>query len=254
MQRIERPEPVEPKGYWLDTEFIAENILATLRELLPRRMAKDDAEKFLKLCSQAAQQVKETAPATPTGKIVSQLTRVAARARALRVSMKQMSMDTRSVFNTHFDALAYLTKPPHRIAELSRALVRHDDPGRKFYSFRGDAFFQGTWDLVSDLEAGANYAASQCRPSRQSKTSQNNARHLVRLIAASYRGLTGRLPPRNAGTWFPGFMEEISSSLGFSCGPRLTRAVLLEMEGSPRAMPIDMDSPTRAASASLSQR
>lgn len=230
MKRIKKPAPLKYQAWFENTEFIPADLQSSLRKRLPRRMSPETASAFMARCSAAAQLMLETSKKTSTGKVAADLEKAADRARALLTALKALSADTRSTLGVHLDALAYLTNPPERLSALSLALLRPESPSGEYRFVRTDGFFLGVCDVLSDLEMGARYAQSKCKPSRQSKVSENNARHLVREVANAYRYLHGKLPPRNAGTWFPPFVTELGRFYGYKCGLKLTRNVILEME------------------------
>jgi hypothetical protein len=233
MKRIKKPDPLAPKGWWENPDYIPPALKSELRILLPRRMSADAATNFLNQCSAAVQTALEIAPKTSTGKTVSELNRVADRAHALLKALSAMSWDTRSVLGTHTDALTFLTNPPERLSPLCFSLLRPDlSPGWHLYA-RKDGFFLGVWDLIADLEIGARYSASQCTPSRQSKLSVNTARTLVRQVSSAYQRVTGKLPPSNKETWFPPFVEKLGRHYNLPCGLKVTRRVIREMKALP---------------------
>ena len=197
-----------------------------LRSLLPKKLSASDVENFLNACAEEAQEVIITAKKNATGDIVKELRRLAKQAKDLRRSLAMLSEEGSSVFSSHFAYLSYGTSPPIRISEISREIdraPRNLDGG----------MLSGAWDILTDLEAGANYAADMCTPQKRPTVGEINAKALVRGLVRKHFYCFGVLPPRNKGTWFPEFAQKLGDIYGLKCGLKVVRGEVLFMKALP---------------------
>jgi len=218
--RLPKPEFSFEGHIWADERFLPELLVTQLRELLPKppAMSADGANRFLACCAIEVQwRCAERVFTTPARQIQEELNSVATKARALLHALSAMDAGTVSTFGAHWDFLAFGSSPP---VELS-------DDAMKYRSAEG-RFLGAAWDLVSDLEASAQYAIKQCKPSRQAQSSVLRARDLVKALACEYRGITGTLPPYSKTTWFPDFMETLCAweKLDLKCGRALVESAI----------------------------
>ena len=205
---------------FLDARYLPETEINNLRSILLRsRIDREVVSIFLDSCSQSAQEVNEYRERIGTGakETRRQLEQLTSRAGSLLQCLASIKLPAISTFNAHFDYLAFGTSPPVEVAPESKVL--RDQSG---------GFLRHTWNFVSDLEIASEYAANQCKPSRDAKTTQMLAKMLIYFVAGHYKAITGKPAPYSKDTWFPEFMQALgqSSKLKLVCGRALVESVI----------------------------
>jgi len=222
MKKLKKPEFSYIKAKVLDPNYFPDDLRKELRALLPNRISDADAARFLVSCAEEVQMVEMSARENAIGKMVEELTRIEKQANALRRSLMAMSAQTGSAFTAHFKFLCVAPALADPISPLSQHLVASEG-----------GVLSGAWDILTDLEAGASYAASMCKPRKRPTVEEVNATALVHGLAQRYFNCFGELPPRNKETWFPRFVEHIGKHYGLKCGLKITRGELRRMGGLP---------------------
>ena len=206
---------------WVDDDYLPAKLQKELRELLPKKLQKNDLGKaFLIECAHAAQAVNQHKIVASGADQLKQLNNVALEARALLARLNELQANAVELFNATFDDSEMFGDPVATLSSLSRAVVRADDDGR----FLGTA-----WDIVSDLAAVAECTVAQCRASgAATKPGELNARHLVWLILGSHKQIFGKLPSLGKTAWFPPFVQHFGKwdGLKLSCGVTLVEGVV----------------------------
>jgi hypothetical protein len=226
-----RLEPLEPLGFWLDTDCIPR---ARLRRTLPRGLGDEVAERFLDRCAAEAQALGLAAAffALPEATIRRELMQIAERARRLRDAIGAASDTARRRASLYADELA-LCRQSSLSARALEAVNNRDE------------LLCVAHELAGDIEAIARYTAGKLTPSRQRKPAERKARLLVGNVACVWREITGKLPPRHRTTWFAEFCAALGEHLGLRIGARLVRSVLLDL-AAPKPRPDDAGAPARA--------
>lgn len=223
MSRHAKPEFRQGGTFLTDADFLPEPLARDLRFILLRARLSDDlVQTFLSRCGQEAQFFCEARATMPAAKIVEKLDRVAGEARRLLAALNSLGPEASSTFLAHWDYLAFGSAPPVRLTPESAA--KRGEEGR---------FLGAAWDIVSDLEVSATYAASMCNPTRGAKIGEAGIRVLVRKVADIFEAVAGRRPPYSKGTWFPEFMQTLAGweGIGVPCGGALVEAALRTKEG-----------------------
>ncbi len=215
-------------GYWVNPDYLAAEIKASLWARLPRRMHHDRKCLFLSLTGEAMQEVPELKARDAARAIRDKIAEVESKAHALLVAMNKLSGDAAQCLSVHGEALAWLTDPPARLSPLTQSLARSRDANDFFES----ALLSHLWDTVQDIETAARYAAMQVKPDKAARPSQMLGRSIARSVAEKFRYVTGKLPPGSKESWFPDFIRELGASVGVSIGPAMVASVLREMSDS----------------------
>ena len=218
MRRLKKPTFWEPSGYWVDDEYIPSELRSELREIIPSDTPREQADAFMVRCSQQTQGTFALVRVTPPATQIAELRLVEQRAHALLLALHGMSEEAASGFGLAVDNLVFLTNPPFRISAATRMAT---GPATR----REGRLLGSIWDLTTDLEAAAEYAATRVEASKQNKPTQQNARRLVFAIAAAHAGVFGGWPPIGDG-WFHDFIERLGSHYKLACGGKLVNGVL----------------------------
>lgn len=211
-----KPDFESVRAMPVDRSFLSTACQAQLRRIASAsQMQKQEVQSFVEDCSAIAAFVMETGPEQAVAQTRDQLLALAQEARRVQGALAKMRRDSVSAFNAHHAALAVLELEP---------LLKFPESARG----REDArFLSIVWDYMTDLERAAEYAASQCRPSRSSKPEIARAKGLVYQVARSAFARTKQRPPHSKGSWFVRFMEELGLVVGVSCGQAVVESVLL---------------------------
>lgn len=218
MRQRAKPNFTSVKSLWVNPNFLPGTLLAELRRLAkPAGMNASDLQAFLVRCSEISHESSEFRALQPVGKIRDELLAIASESKRALSALRRLKPDALSAFNSHFDYLVFGTNPPIRLGIGSKSCGREDG-----------SFLSTAWDILCDLEAGASYAADQCKPKRTAKPSLSSARSLIHQVAICAKRVTGKRPPYSKGTWFPLLVDRLGQHLDLPCGRALVESVIKE--------------------------
>lgn len=211
-------------GTWINPDHLPDQVKATLWDLLPKRMTREQRAHFLSRVGESVQGATGFRQDAPMAAQVAELTLIEKRARALLIALQKLSDDARRTMKAHATFLALGTDPPERLSPLSVGIVLNLDA-----SLTGH-----WWDTVQDIETAAAYAASQVKPAKSERPKVTNARRLATMAAQDWYAVWGKLPPSGKRSWFAPFLAELGNFAGTSIGASLAESVVQEMRESGR--------------------
>lgn len=245
-KKRKNPNLGPPLGFGADPNFLPDDVRKWLAMHAARSSLSDaQQEKLITYANQIAQM-----PDTSHEPIAIQngeLKKIAANARRLRNSLNALSRSTIATLELHTREAPALEAPCPIPIEIIEKLAEPQSLG----------ILDESWEWISALEAAAEHALSQQRPSKQAKPKEESARSLVANLASYHVQLTGSivrgdktaerwspewcdirtpgvLPPKDAASWFAKFAVCLGQHMGLEIGPRIVRSGI-EMVGKPGA-------------------
>ncbi|WP_370679403.1 hypothetical protein [Comamonas sp. GB3 AK4-5] len=211
MRHIEKPDFSTGEGGWINPEFLP----CTLREELLLHLAKspltaEQRQALIEFANDIGQMVMD-GELLPVQVQRAQIERIARDAHRLLSSLNALSVPAHQALQAHTDYLAYGTTPPVALNDAVKAAIKQ--PNGSLLSF--------AWDWVDALEKSSNYAVQQFTPDTTSKPLLMRARGYVSMLAERVHAMTGVYPPKDAASWFAGFVGRLGEHLDLPVGPRV---------------------------------
>ncbi len=218
VRRLVRPEFEDwAVGSCVDPDFLGEDLKRRLWEHFPPRWTWSQKVDVLYEVGERVQTAIAFFDATASAKRVEQLERIKEKARELLQAFAALDQEVGLRLDSHIAYLVLGTDPPERLSSFTAA-ARYESQtlGR-------------WWDVVQDVEIASAYAASKETPSKKDRPAIANAKRLIYFAASAVHSVTGKLPPRGKGTWFPIFVRELGAGYKLTCGQDLVNSVVLDM-------------------------
>lgn len=211
MRHTEKPDFSTGEGGWIDPDFLP----YVLREELILHLEKspltgEQRRALIEFANDMGQMVMD-GELLPIQTQRTQIERIARDAHRLLSSLNALSVPAREALQAHTDYLAYGTAPPVVLNdEIKEAIKRPEG-----------SLLSLAWDWVDALEKSSNYAVQQFTPDTTSKPLLMRARGYVSMLAERVHTMTGTYPPKDAASWFAGFVGRLGEHLGLPVGPRV---------------------------------
>lgn len=234
VRRLARPEFEDwATGFWVDPDCLEDGLKRRLWDTFPSRWVWAQKVDVLYEVGERVQTAIAFFDAKAPANRVAQLERIKDKARELLQALAALDQEVGLRLDSHIAYLVLGSDPPEQLSEFTEA-ARHE--GHTLGKW---------WDVVQDIEAASAYAASKERPNKSDRPAIANAKRLIHFAASAVHCVTGKLPPRGKGTWFPHFARELGEGYGLKCGQDLVNSVVLNMgkqpeykNQSPRTAPV----------------
>lgn len=164
---------------------------------------------FVNCCAECVSTIAAEADAPTVGAIGEQIDELRIAATRLLTSLQKLSPEAAELVNDD----------------------SHDEPSWR--SLDGEALLPALWRAAAEARAridSSRLVTTTLRLSKGAKTSEQNGRRLVKMVALAFQKRFDRLPPGGERQWFAHFMGVLGRAAKASCGPRVVAGVIKDMQ------------------------